>query len=267
MSRYGERCGADDAPAAVDRRPRARSGPRLSGTLRDLPFGDGRGRGHQDRARRKGDMMRKRARDGDYPFRALNGCKRSVVLNLKSDKGKGLLLELSRSADVLVENFAPMSCHALGLGPDAFLAVNPRLIYASASGFGRTGPYAEKLALDLTIRGHGRADEHDRCQGRPAAQGRRAGRRFHVRRPFLRRDRDRAFRARGTGRGRSSRCRCWKRCSRHCCPPPAMPIRAAIRRPAPATATSPIPTYRSMFSRHRTAMSRSSALRTTTGRS
>jgi crotonobetainyl-CoA:carnitine CoA-transferase CaiB-like acyl-CoA transferase len=81
----------------------------------------------------KGDMMRKRARDGDYPFRALNGCKRSIVLNLKSDNGKRLLLELSRSADVLVENFAPHVLPRLGLGPEAFFAVNPRLIYASAS--------------------------------------------------------------------------------------------------------------------------------------
>jgi CoA:oxalate CoA-transferase len=103
----------------------------------------------------KGDMMRKRARDGDYPFRALNGCKRSVVLNLKSDKGRRLLLELSRSADVLVENFAPHVLPRLGLGFEAFFAVNPRLIYASASGFGRTGPYAEKLALDLTIQAMG----------------------------------------------------------------------------------------------------------------
>jgi len=99
----------------------------------------------------RGDMMRKRARDGDYPFRALNGCKRSIVLNLKTARGRELLLELSRTADVLVENFAPPVMPRLGLGPDAFLQVNPRLIYASASGFGRTGPYADKLALDLTI--------------------------------------------------------------------------------------------------------------------
>jgi crotonobetainyl-CoA:carnitine CoA-transferase CaiB-like acyl-CoA transferase len=56
---------------------------------------------------------------------------------------------------VLVENFAPHVLPRLGLGPEAFLAINPRLIYASASGFGRTGPYAEKLALDLTIQAMG----------------------------------------------------------------------------------------------------------------
>lgn len=103
----------------------------------------------------RGDMMRKRARDGDYPFRALNGCKRSVVLNLKTERGRELLFELSRTADVLVENFAPAVMSRLGLGPDVFRKVNPRLIYASASGFGRTGPYVDKLALDLTIQAMG----------------------------------------------------------------------------------------------------------------
>jgi crotonobetainyl-CoA:carnitine CoA-transferase CaiB-like acyl-CoA transferase len=98
-----------------------------------------------------GDMSRKRGRDGDYPFRALNGCKRGIVLNLKTARGRELLLELARSADVLVENFAPAVMPRLGLGADVLLEANPRLIYASASGFGSTGPYADKLALDLTI--------------------------------------------------------------------------------------------------------------------
>jgi crotonobetainyl-CoA:carnitine CoA-transferase CaiB-like acyl-CoA transferase len=102
-----------------------------------------------------GDMMRKRARDGDYPFRALNTCKRGIVLNLKTARGKQLLLDLARSADVLVENFAPAVMPRLGLGAEAFLKVNPRLIYASASGFGSTGPYTDKLALDLTIQAMG----------------------------------------------------------------------------------------------------------------
>lgn len=99
----------------------------------------------------KGDMSRKRGRDGDYPFRALNGCKRGMVLNLKTERGRELLLELAKSADVLVENFAPAVMPRLGLGADVLLKANPRLIYASASGFGSTGPYADKLALDLTI--------------------------------------------------------------------------------------------------------------------
>ena len=95
--------------------------------------------------------MRRRARDGDYPFRALHGCKRAIVLNLKTPRGRELLIELSRAADVLVENFAPAVMPRLGLHPDVFHKANPRLIYALASGFGSTGPHANKLALDLTI--------------------------------------------------------------------------------------------------------------------
>jgi crotonobetainyl-CoA:carnitine CoA-transferase CaiB-like acyl-CoA transferase len=98
-----------------------------------------------------GDMSRRRGRDGDYPFRALNGNKRGIVLNLKTEQGRELLKQLSRTADVLVENFAPSVMTRLGVGPDVMLKENPRLIYACASGFGRTGPYADKLALDLTI--------------------------------------------------------------------------------------------------------------------
>jgi CoA:oxalate CoA-transferase len=103
----------------------------------------------------RGDLSRRRSRDGDYPFRALNGCKRGIVLNLKTERGRELLFALSRTADVLVENFAPAVMPRLGLGADTFLQVNPRLIYASASGFGRIGPYADKLALDLTIQAMG----------------------------------------------------------------------------------------------------------------
>lgn len=98
-----------------------------------------------------GDMSRRRGRDGDYPFRALNNTKRGIVLNLKTEQGRKLLIELARKADVLVENFAPSVMPKLGLGADVLLKANPRLIYASASGFGRTGPYKDKLALDLTI--------------------------------------------------------------------------------------------------------------------
>lgn len=98
-----------------------------------------------------GDMARRRGRDGDYPFQALNGCKRGIVLNLKTERGCELLLQLAEQADVLVENFAPSVMPRLGLGPDVFLKRNPRLVYASGTGFGRSGPQAESRALDLTI--------------------------------------------------------------------------------------------------------------------
>jgi crotonobetainyl-CoA:carnitine CoA-transferase CaiB-like acyl-CoA transferase len=119
-----------------------------------------------------GDMSRRRGRDGDYPFRALNGCKRGIVLDLKTPRGRELLLELSANADVLVENFAPGVMPRLGLAPDAFWAVNPGLIYASASGFGRTGPYATKLALDLTVQAmSGLMSTTGEAGGRPLKAG------------------------------------------------------------------------------------------------
>jgi CoA:oxalate CoA-transferase len=102
-----------------------------------------------------GDMSRRRGRDGDYPFRALNGSKRGIVLNLKTEHGRKLLLDLACKADVVIENFAPQVMPRLGLGPEVFLEANPRLVYCQGSGFGRTGPYAEKLALDLTIQAMG----------------------------------------------------------------------------------------------------------------
>ncbi len=120
----------------------------------------------------RGDMSRKRGRDGDYPFRALNGCKRGIVLNLKEARGRDLLIDLARHADVLLENFAPAVMPRLGLGAEAFMRANPRLIYASASGFGSTGPYAEKLALDLTIQAmSGLMSTTGEAGGRPLKAG------------------------------------------------------------------------------------------------
>ncbi|MHB8695714.1 MAG: CaiB/BaiF CoA transferase family protein [Solirubrobacteraceae bacterium] len=98
-----------------------------------------------------GEVSRRLGPEGRYPFQALNSCKRAVVLNLKTDRGCALLLELARTADVLVENFAPSVMTRLGVGPDVLLEANPRLIYASGSGFGRSGPDSERRAVDLTI--------------------------------------------------------------------------------------------------------------------
>jgi crotonobetainyl-CoA:carnitine CoA-transferase CaiB-like acyl-CoA transferase len=103
----------------------------------------------------RGDMSRRRARDGDYPFRALNGNKRGIVIDLKTEIGRQLLIELAKTVDVLLENFSPGVMNRLGLGPEVLLGANPRLIYASASGFGSSGPYAHKRALDLTIQAMG----------------------------------------------------------------------------------------------------------------
>ena len=89
---------------------------------------------------------------GDSPFfLAMNRNKRSLTLDLKAPEGKEIVRALVRDADVVVENFRPGVLDKLGLGYDDLRAVNPRLIYASGSGFGSTGPYVARPGQDLLI--------------------------------------------------------------------------------------------------------------------
>jgi len=78
-----------------------------------------------------------------------NRNKKSVVLNLRLDKGVKILRELVRISDVLVENFRPGVMERLGLGYDALSRENPGLIYASISGFGQYGPYVKRPSYDI----------------------------------------------------------------------------------------------------------------------
>lgn len=80
-----------------------------------------------------------------------NRNKRSIALDLKSAKGKAAARKLAESADVVCENFRPGVMEKLGLGYEALKQVNPGLIFASASGYGPDGPYAEKPGQDLLI--------------------------------------------------------------------------------------------------------------------
>lgn len=81
---------------------------------------------------------------------ALARNKKSVALDLKSEEGRTGLLELVRSADVLLEGFRPGTMGRLGFGYDAAAALNPRLVYVSISGFGQTGPYQDRPAHDIS---------------------------------------------------------------------------------------------------------------------
>jgi crotonobetainyl-CoA:carnitine CoA-transferase CaiB-like acyl-CoA transferase len=81
----------------------------------------------------------------------LNRGKESIVLDLKSEDGMRALKELVSRADVLVQNLAPGAVERLGLGPDDALALNPRLIHTSISGYGRGGSYEQKKAYDLLV--------------------------------------------------------------------------------------------------------------------
>jgi formyl-CoA transferase len=100
-----------------------------------------------------GEHLRHRAALGGaaLPFAMLNGNKRSMALDLKLDEDRRLLLALVEKADVFVENFAPGVTERLRVGPDDLFAVNPRLIYASSTGYGRSGPFRDYPAMDLTI--------------------------------------------------------------------------------------------------------------------
>jgi crotonobetainyl-CoA:carnitine CoA-transferase CaiB-like acyl-CoA transferase len=86
-------------------------------------------------------------------FLSCNRGKRSVALDLKAPRGRELLLDLTRRADVLLENFRPDSAQKLGLRPQDLHAVNPRLVVASFSGFGRDGALAGRPGYDFVVQG------------------------------------------------------------------------------------------------------------------
>lgn len=82
-------------------------------------------------------------------FLNMNRNKRSVVLDLKSEAGKEVLLRLAKDADILIENYRPGAMKRLGLGYEVLKDINPRLVYTSISGFGQTGPWADRPGFDL----------------------------------------------------------------------------------------------------------------------
>jgi formyl-CoA transferase len=83
-------------------------------------------------------------------FSLLNAGKRSLCIDLKRPEGRDVFVELAARADVVVQNYAPGAFDRL-VGIDALLQANPRLIVASGSGYGSTGPYSQMRAMDLTI--------------------------------------------------------------------------------------------------------------------
>jgi CoA:oxalate CoA-transferase len=102
----------------------------------------------------EGDDMRLRAplREGNSAyFGQLNAGKRSIALDLKSPEAVKLIHRLIEQTDILVENFRPGVMDRLGLGYEALRAINPRLIYCSISGYGQTGPAAERAAYAMIV--------------------------------------------------------------------------------------------------------------------
>jgi crotonobetainyl-CoA:carnitine CoA-transferase CaiB-like acyl-CoA transferase len=104
-----------------------------------------------------GDRTRRRV-ESDVPpfsFAMLNSNKKSITLDLRSERGKEILKALVKDADVLLENYAPGAMDRLGLGYDVLKEINPRLIYATGSGYGISGPGRDLLAMDHTIQADG----------------------------------------------------------------------------------------------------------------
>ena len=88
-------------------------------------------------------------------FMSINRGKRSVAIDLAKPKGRDLLLRLAEHSDVLIENFRPGTMERFGLGEKTLRERNPRLVVCSVSGFGQTGPYAHRPALDVIVQGMG----------------------------------------------------------------------------------------------------------------
>lgn len=88
-------------------------------------------------------------------FQNLHRNKRSVALDLKNSEDRARLIDLVKTADVMIENFRPNVKHRLGIDYETMSAINPRLVYASISGFGEDGPYAGRPGVDQIAQGMG----------------------------------------------------------------------------------------------------------------
>jgi crotonobetainyl-CoA:carnitine CoA-transferase CaiB-like acyl-CoA transferase len=84
-------------------------------------------------------------------FAALNRNKRSLVLDLKQQAARDVVLELAKKSHVFLENNRPGALEGIGLGPEQVRAINPDIVYVSASGFGQTGPYRRRAGVNLII--------------------------------------------------------------------------------------------------------------------
>ncbi len=88
-------------------------------------------------------------------FFSVNRGKQSLQIDVKTEAGREIVYGLARHADVLTENFKPGVMDRLGFGYERMAVENPRLIYASTSGFGQTGPYRDRGAVDIIVQGMG----------------------------------------------------------------------------------------------------------------
>jgi len=98
-------------------------------------------------------MVPPKISDESAAFLIMNRNKRGIALDLKIEAGRKVLSRLLQDADVLIENYRRGTMERMGFGYDALHTLNPKLIYCSISGFGRTGPYADRGGFDLVTQG------------------------------------------------------------------------------------------------------------------
>jgi CoA:oxalate CoA-transferase len=107
--------------------------------------------GKGDTARRNGPFI-----EGiSSYFLSINRGQKSITLNLRNERAKKIVFELVKQVDIVVENFRPGVMGRLGFSYEAIRQQNPKIIYASLSGFGQKGPYAQKPAYDMIAQGMG----------------------------------------------------------------------------------------------------------------
>jgi crotonobetainyl-CoA:carnitine CoA-transferase CaiB-like acyl-CoA transferase len=116
--------------------------------------------GRGDDSRGWGPPFVGEAEGGLYPgestyYISANRNKRSITVNLKHPEGVEIVQRLAKTADIFVENYVTGTLDRMGLGYEQLHALNPRLVYCSVSGYGRTGPYAERPGYDFVLQAEG----------------------------------------------------------------------------------------------------------------
>lgn len=106
-------------------------------------------------------------KDQSLYFMALNRNKKSLTLDLKAPEGKEIFYELTSKADVVMNNFTPGSMEKLGLGYEDLKKINPKIVWASVTGYGQTGPYRERPSYDIIVQAMGGAMSYTGEPGKP----------------------------------------------------------------------------------------------------
>jgi CoA:oxalate CoA-transferase len=106
-------------------------------------------------------------KDQSLYFMALNRNKKSLTLNLKAPEGKDIFYALTRQADVVMNNFMPGTMEKMGLGYPDLKKINPKIVWASVTGYGQTGPYRERPSYDIIVQAMGGGMSYTGEPGRP----------------------------------------------------------------------------------------------------